>query len=145
LVGAASPTARTDKEIRLMAETGTTNVVSSAPRTSVPRKGQAREVDARAAFVNGGGLCLTCNNARHCYYLASRGPALFCELFDDRTDAALRSRGPAAGPSVESSETFRPAEDPAAKYAGLCVNCKHRTTCTHPRPTGGVWHCEDYE
>ena len=36
--------------------------------------------------INGtGGLCMTCNNVPACYYHARRGPALFCELFDDYT------------------------------------------------------------
>jgi len=37
------------------------------------------------------GLCMTCNNASSCFYLQSRGPALFCELFDDYVRPELRT------------------------------------------------------
>jgi len=29
--------------------------------------------------------------------------------------------------------------------AGLCRNCARLSTCTYPRPEGGVWHCNEYE
>ena len=29
-------------------------------------------------------------------------------------------------------------------YRGLCSLCENRTTCTYPKPEGGVWHCEEY-
>jgi hypothetical protein len=96
--------------------------------------------------INGpGGLCMTCNNAPSCYYRARRGPALFCELFDGYAPPAERITSERAAPPVASSPALRAAEQEASKYTGLCVNCRHRATCLHPRPTGGVWHCEDYE
>ena len=96
--------------------------------------------------INGtGGLCMTCNNAPSCYYHARRGPALFCELFDGSTPPAERIISARAMPPADSSAARRAADEEAPKYAGLCVNCDHRQTCAHPRPEGGVWHCEDYE
>jgi hypothetical protein len=98
-----------------------------------------------SAIDASGGLCMTCNNAPTCYYRARRGPALFCELFDDYAPPVERARSEPALPSADSSPAPRAAEQEASKYTGLCVNCRHRATCAHPRPTGGVWHCEDYE
>jgi len=82
------------------------------------------------------GLCMTCNNIPSCYYHASRGPALFCELFDNH----VSSESP---PFSSLSES--PQQNAEMEYAGLCMNCDHRMECHHPRPETGVWHCEDYE
>jgi hypothetical protein len=96
--------------------------------------------------INGtGGLCVTCNNAPTCFHRARRGPALFCELFDNYAPPVER-------PGVADTMSFTrpsvlldaPTQQEEPKYTGLCVNCEHRKTCAHPRPTGGVWHCEDY-
>jgi hypothetical protein len=51
-----------------------------------------------------------------------------------------RMTAPAAEPSI----AVRAVEEETTKYAGLCMNCDHRKTCRHPKPAGGVWHCEDY-
>jgi len=91
-----------------------------------------------AATIYSPGLCLTCNNAPGCYYRARRGPALFCELFDDFVDLAAPRGGFGAAPVTTPAK-------PAPARAGLCGNCEHQQTCTHPRPEAGVWHCEDYE
>lgn len=91
------------------------------------------------------GLCSTCNNAPGCFHRARRGPALFCELFDDSTPAFGRSVR-AANLQSRGGPTPTPvAEKEAPKYAGLCINCRHRTTCAPSRTTGGIWHCENYE
>ena len=82
------------------------------------------------------GLCMTCNNTPSCYFHASRGPALFCELFDNYVP-------PEKTLSAKSSEP--PHQHADMKFAGLCMNCDHRMDCNHSRPESGVWHCEDYE
>ena len=92
-----------------------------------------------------GGLCMTCNNVPTCFHHARRGPALFCELFDDYVAPAERYSSPPPPPLEDASVALGTAEDAPDRYTGLCVNCLHRATCTHPRPTGGVWHCEDYD
>jgi len=91
------------------------------------------------------GLCSTCNNAPTCFHRARRGPALFCELFDGSAPAVERTSPERVVPSAEPSMARRAADEEVYKYSGLCVNCEHRQTCTHPKPEGGVWHCEDYE
>lgn len=86
------------------------------------------------------GLCSTCNNSETCFYRARRGPAQFCEMFDDYV-APHRPRNGRRSVAVGAYA----AANEGASYAGLCVNCEHRQTCAHPKPAGGVWHCEDYE
>jgi hypothetical protein len=98
-----------------------------------------------AAVTESLGLCSTCNNAPGCYYLARRGPALFCELFDGYAPPAERSAGARAAWPAAASPARRAVEEEAAQFSGLCVNCEHRRTCTSPKPEGGVWHCENYE
>lgn len=38
-----------------------------------------------------------------------------------------------------------PTDGESGRTNGLCLNCEHRTRCTHPISESGVWHCEDYE
>jgi hypothetical protein len=104
-----------------------------------------KEIGAMQVIDATGGLCMTCNNAPGCYYRATRGPALFCELFDGYAPPAKRITSERALEPADSAATRRAAEEESSKYTGLCVNCRHRATCMHPRPTGGVWHCEDYD
>ena len=91
------------------------------------------------------GLCMTCNNAPTCFYRASRGPALYCETFDDYVEPAMRTANRLASPSADRPKALPPTEEDASPIAGLCINCDHRRSCRHPRPLGGVWHCEDYK
>ena len=95
--------------------------------------------------LNGsGGLCMTCNNVSTCFHHARRGPALFCELFDDYVPPAKELGGADTTSPTRSSVALHAPSQEDPKYTGLCVNCEHRMACAHPRPTGGVWHCEDY-
>jgi hypothetical protein len=96
--------------------------------------------------MNGtGGLCMTCNNQPTCYHHARRGPAIYCEMFDNYVPPRPRvveeqspsPQVPSMAPPVEDSEHN--------SYKGLCTNCEHRTTCGYRRTSIGVWHCEDYE
>jgi len=91
------------------------------------------------------GLCSTCNNSPTCFHHARRGPALFCELFDDYVAPPLGRNGEWAALSADPSTAVRATAEDVSKYAGLCMNCEHRRTCAHPKPAGGVWHCENYE
>ena len=90
------------------------------------------------------GLCMTCNNAPSCFHRARRGPALFCELFDDYVQPELRTVSKKVSPAAETSASLVAAEDDTSTYEGLCVNCENRLSCGHSRPAGGIWHCEDY-
>ena len=105
---------------------------------------QAKESHAMIGIQNGRGLCMTCNNAPSCFHRARRGPALFCETFDDYVPPTVPIGDRMTTPPAEPSMAVRAAEEDASTYAGLCMNCDHRQTCKHPKPAGGVWHCEDY-
>ena len=95
-------------------------------------------------ITNGHGLCATCNNAPTCFHRARRGPALFCELFDNYMPPDLHISDRMTAPAAEPAIAVRAVEEEVTKYEGLCMNCDHRKTCRHPKPAGGVWHCEDY-
>ena len=88
------------------------------------------------------GLCLTCNNAPSCYYRATRGPALFCELFDDYVPPVREAADSRA--SVAHSSAPVTSDEETTSYVGLCMNCENRLSCRHPKPVGGIWHCENY-
>lgn len=91
------------------------------------------------------GLCYTCNNSPTCVYRAGRGPALFCELFDDYVAPPLGRNGERASQADNPATAVRAAAEDVSKYAGLCMNCEHRRSCAHSQLTGGIWHCENYE
>ena len=95
--------------------------------------------------TNGYGLCITCNNAPTCFFRASRGPALFCELFDDYVSPVSRISRAFDSVPQDAPLAASAVRDDAALYTGLCVNCGHQATCTHSKPVGGIWHCEDYD
>ena len=93
---------------------------------------------------NGRGLCSTCNNSPSCFYRGSRGPALFCELFDDYVPPVVRSTVDRGSPPVEAPVTLTAAEHKPIAYTGLCMNCDNRQTCVRSRSGESVWHCENY-
>jgi len=109
-----------------------------------------KEIDVRVQATsiettNGYGLCITCNNAPTCFFRASRGPALFCELFDDYAPPMSRKTRAFDSVAQDAPLAASAARDNAALYTGLCVNCGHQATCTHSKSAGGIWHCEDYD
>jgi len=87
-----------------------------------------------------GGLCSTCVNASACGYRRAPLKAVWdCCDFEPET-APVNTLSPTVSPLKSFAEDKNPGG-----YAGLCVNCEHRETCTYTRPEGGVWHCGDYE
>ncbi len=92
------------------------------------------------------GLCSTCENRSFCIYRAQRGfDAQYCDMFDttglsslgvDRQRRPVASIAPAAGTQLPVTNT---------SPKGLCLNCEMLETCMLPRPTEGVWHCEEYQ
>jgi len=112
---------------------------------AAPVAEHAKEIGPMPAIGGNLGLCSTCNNAPTCFHRARRGPALFCELFDGSAPPVEWTSRERVVPSAEPSMARRAPEEEVSEYSGLCVNCEHRQTCTHPKPEGGVWHCEDYE
>ena len=88
---------------------------------------------------------MTCNNQPTCYHHARRGPAIFCELFDNYVPPhrrVIEELIPAAPVAAMASGT---EEVDGGVYKGLCMNCDHRTTCGDRKTSAGVWHCENDE
>lgn len=83
-------------------------------------------------------LCQTCVHVDGCA-LRQMPTSLVhdCDEFDDGSR-------PAAAPALRVHQHQPDRRAPAATGVGLCVNCEHAPTCTLPRPTAGVWHCEEY-
>ena len=97
----------------------------------------ARSVDQSASAARGcRDLCSTCSHAETCGTRSTpQRPIFFCELFE------VFAPPPVVAPAAAREPA--PRHD-AGEYKGLCVNCEHRSTCTLPRPEGGIWHCEEY-
>ena len=91
------------------------------------------------------GLCSTCINNPTCFYLAHRGPTQLCELFDNGVVPLVDRRGIWTRREMSPPPVVNHSDEGVTKHDGLCINCEHRRACSHPRPAGGVWHCEDYE
>ncbi|MHC4413670.1 MAG: hypothetical protein ACYS0G_00145 [Planctomycetota bacterium] len=99
---------------------------------------------ARTRFAANGGLCSTCNQRATCILLATRGPALLCELFDSYV-LPPRRLAKVEPDRPEAAATRDPAAKEPSPLKGLCVNCAQRSTCTYPKHPQGIWRCEEYE
>jgi len=91
------------------------------------------------------GLCSCCNSYKTCTYtIDPERPILQCEEFDGIVPPFLHRvpRGKIV-PAVPEM-TPDPSMSDLNSYRGLCSLCEDRTTCTYPKPEGGVWHCEEY-
>ena len=98
------------------------------------------------AETNGNsGLCMTCNNAPSCFHRNRRGPVQFCETFDDYVPPVVRSGDLVTTATAEPATVVGAPKEDVPGDTGLCMNCRHRRTCKHPRRDVSVWHCEDYE
>jgi hypothetical protein len=88
------------------------------------------------------GVCGTCEYDGSCVYEANSGSVILdCGEFEPGMPAAEArqpsTREMAASPASTESEQ-------ASEYLGLCCNCENRKGCTHPKPEGGVWFCQEY-
>jgi hypothetical protein len=89
------------------------------------------------------GLCMTCDHAGGCVYLArTEGPIWSCEEFDDSGQAH-------PGPSMTAApRSSRPGTELARtegrELFGLCRNCENRSSCALPSAREGVLFCEEY-
>ncbi len=100
-------------------------------RTSIP----AQEREPRL------GLCRDCTNAPECTFPRDAArPVRSCEEF---APADSVGRGV---PVVMVERIFSAASDSSrtsGEWKGLCQDCRNRTTCTFPKPPGGIWHCDE--
>jgi hypothetical protein len=87
------------------------------------------------------GLCMTCNHAGSCGYLAvTEGPIWRCEEFDDSEPVS------AAG-AARPHPPRPPADllsDASRGPRGLCCNCDNRSFCGFPKTQDEVLFCEEY-
>jgi len=93
------------------------------------------------------GICSTCNAAPHCAHrIRNPGVAIWdCEDYDDYVDISSTEINGGLSEVVPLPRKSHRPEFDAIEYQGLCKNCERRDECNFPRPTGGVWHCEEYE
>jgi hypothetical protein len=91
------------------------------------------------------GLCSTCIYTPACVNAArAKHPVMYCEEFNCEMISSLRG--------AESQFTLKPrpkrksekASNTVPELKGLCINCDNRKVCTHTKPEGGIWHCEEY-
>jgi hypothetical protein len=89
------------------------------------------------------GLCMTCDHAHSCAYLArTEGPIWSCEEFDDSGRAVP---GPVIVTDARPRATAETARSqPGGQPLGLCLNCENRPSCTLPGAREGVLFCEEY-
>ena len=92
------------------------------------------------------GLCSCCKGASTCTYPKTLGrPILECDEFDGILAPSLGLVHPRNVTPMNPAHQANPRGSDFKGYRGLCSNCEQRSTCTYPKPEGGVWHCEEYE
>ena len=90
------------------------------------------------------GLCMTCDHAHGCGYLArTEGPIWSCEEFDDSGKAAPGAVI-VAEPRPQRPTVAVVRSQPVGEPLGLCRNCENRSSCGLPGAREGVWFCEEY-
>ncbi len=106
-------------------------------------RGDGQELSGNTAFAGARGLCVTCNHAPTCTYVAgAEQPIVLCELFDDFVNTPS---GAGISPAVQVARNDANAVSPSVHPSkGLCANCDLSSSCALPRPDSGVWHCEEY-
>ncbi|MBN2351352.1 MAG: hypothetical protein JXD23_02200 [Spirochaetales bacterium] len=89
------------------------------------------------------GLCSTCKNAPDCTLCVERTiPVWDCAEYDGTSPVPVITTPPDKG---EIAFVDAGSREDGTRYKGLCVDCQNRTTCTHNKPEGGIWHCENYQ
>jgi hypothetical protein len=87
-----------------------------------------------------GGLCSTCNNDPRCTFLRIPGTAVMECLEFQGESLEVDGRHVEAFSSPRRGKSARHAHEP-----GLCPLCDKKSTCTFPKPPGGVWLCEEFQ
>jgi len=87
-----------------------------------------------------GSLCSNCKHQGDCAFLGKAcSPIQECELYECGLSEKPRLR--------VVKKTCAPAEAQSESddsLLGLCINCENLRGCNLPKPTGGVWMCEEY-
>jgi hypothetical protein len=91
------------------------------------------------------GLCSCCSLAPTCTYPRESGrPVLQCDEFDGISPPLQQMMKGVENPSVNRFSGPTPYTQRLGIATGLCAYCESLSTCTYPKPEGGVWHCEEY-
>src|SRR3974377_1147908 len=109
-------------------------------RTTMASQETTRAVSRDMQSIEG--LCRTCSKAEGCTFPrdASR-PVWSCDEFDGSTLAPILPS--ARGFAAPGLRRVREELDEAREIKGLCTECANRSTCSYPKPPGGVWHCDE--
>lgn len=90
------------------------------------------------------GLCSTCKHASECTFPRDPNrPVMQCEEFEGILYAPEETRR--AQPLSFGGKAPKTDEEEPTQLKGLCKLCENRSTCTYPKPEGGVWHCVEYK
>ena len=90
------------------------------------------------------GLCSTCEHTDHCTFPRDpERPVMQCEELASFVEMRLATVRSVPADGRLASKGWE-ANQEAPAYTGLCSTCEQADYCTFPRPTGGVWCCEEY-
>ncbi len=86
------------------------------------------------------GLCRDCVKSPTCTFPRDpRRPVWACDEYESPPNGF-----PGPRRDLPAYEDPAPAGgEPAGEPKGLCRTCLNASTCTFPKPPGGVWQCEE--
>ena len=88
------------------------------------------------------GLCHTCSKGEVCTFPRDLSrPVWSCDEFDGSYLAPAFP--PARNIVAARRRTLSEELSEATEVNGLCRECANRSTCSYPKPPGGVWHCDE--
>ena len=92
------------------------------------------------------GLCRSCVGRATCTYPRPKDrQVLFCAEFEGELLHPARPYVAMAAPEWKPQTRMGNPDPEESAYKGLCRTCEKRSSCTFPKPLGGVWHCEEFE
>ena len=90
-------------------------------------------------------LCSTCKSADMCSFSGNhKHPIFYCDEFGHEESSCRKKIEEPPATSDEKLSASNKNKIVLNNYKGLCMNCENSETCTHPKPIGGVWHCNEY-
>jgi hypothetical protein len=103
-----------------------------------PRSGTKEEVKEKEPSEIKS-LCVNCKYNKDCNYrIQSQENIIFCEEYEIGGEISIKTS------NKKEPKKSKTTVNKKLRFNGLCINCSNRFNCTHPKPEGGVWHCEDY-
>ncbi len=91
------------------------------------------------------GLCRYCINSPECKFPRHPDrPVFYCEEYTDNDNKGTNKTNTGNFSSFRMKNSVNSNPGVPERIPGLCGICELRSTCTYPKPEGGVWHCEEY-